>query len=551
MALHQNAESIVWLRLSRNPMIELPLDFIQSCTTLRELHLTHMSMKKVPQSIRHSHTLQRLHLSSNCIRDLDDASLDRLTGLASLSLQNNRLEKLPWHFPRLRQLLELDISNNKFKTFPLVVTQLESLRDLNISFNMITEFPEEIGKMKTLETFFIVGNQFSKFPDEATGMTSLRLLDCRRNAISDLSVICMLPKIHTLLTDYNAMHGLDLSIGPDLANLVASHNDITQLSLAPGPMGKPPYALTLLDVSYAKLSSLDDFALRELSSLRTLRLDHNSIRSIPDSLGDLKWLETLSCTDNKLDALPSTIGKLQKLEVLDAHNNSLTELPQGIWNCASLRKINVTSNFLGSWHDPPVVVVQDPPSPASSTSSSSITLVDGTLALPVSVARKPSIASVNSTRNLPPLVHALENLYLGENCLTDNVIHPLMIFKELKVLNLSFNEIQDLPPNFFHNMHHLEELYLSGNKLTSIPAEDLPRLTRLHTLFLNGNKLHTLPQELGKVAHLTVLDVGSNYLKYNINNWEFDWNWYVSYSSPILAPPDPSWNIFEGISIRT
>ncbi|KAF8179042.1 hypothetical protein K438DRAFT_1843469, partial [Mycena galopus ATCC 62051] len=49
--------------------------------------------------------------------------------------------------------------------------------------------------------------------------------------------------------------------------------------------------------------------------------------------------------------------------------------------------------------------------------------------------------------------------------------------------------------------------------------------TRLSTLFLNGNQLQTLPQELGKVKSLTVLDVGSNSLKYNINNWEFDWNW--------------------------
>jgi adenylate cyclase len=50
-------------------------------------------------------------------------------------------------------------------------------------------------------------------------------------------------------------------------------------------------------------------------------------------------------------------------------------------------------------------------------------------------------------------------------------------------------------------------------------------MTRLTTLYLNGNKLLTLPQELGKVKGLSILDVGSNSLKYNINNWEFDWNW--------------------------
>ena len=71
----------------------------------------------------------------------------------------------------------------------------------------------------------------------------------------------------------------------------------------------------------------------------------------------------------------------------------------------------------------------------------------------------------------------------------------------------------------------LEEIYLSGNKLSMIPTEDLHRLTSLTVIFLNGNKLHVLPSELGKLKSLTVLDVGSNVLKYNINNWEFDWNW--------------------------
>src|SRR6266567_9053919 len=31
---------------------------------------------------------------------------------------------------------------------------------------------------------------------------------------------------------------------------------------------------------------------------------------------------------------------------------------------------------------------------------------------------------ISSTRSVPRLVHALEKLYLGEDCLKDNVIHP-------------------------------------------------------------------------------------------------------------------------------
>ncbi|KAJ7354480.1 hypothetical protein DFH08DRAFT_738557 [Mycena albidolilacea] len=515
VALHQHADSIVSLRLSRNPMIEIPLDFIQSCTTLRELRLSHMAMKKVPHSLRHSTTLTRLDLSCNRIVTLDEAYLDDIPGLTTLHVQNNRLEKLPWSFPRLRRLITLNISNNKFRTFPTGVSQLGTLRDLDISFNMISELPEEIGQLGNLERLVIVGNQVSQLPDEFSSLERLGELDCRRNRISDLTVACMLPKIETLSADHNALHDLALSLGPCLTTLDASHNEITQLTLVRGPVGRSPFALTSLDISHAKLSLLDDYTLSQLTSLRRLKLDSNSFRSIPESLGDLKWLETLSCADNSLGELPQSIGRLQKLETLDVHNNSLTELPISLWNCASLSRLNVTSNLLVLWHDPPPVV----PDEEMSTFSDN-TVVAGAPSFPIN--RKPSTSTIS---DIPPLAHSLELLYLGENSFTDEVLHPLMILKELRVLNLSFNDIQDIPSHFFRHLTKLEEVYLSGNGLTNFPSEDLPKLTRLSTLFLNGNRLQTLPQELGKVKSLTVLDVGSNWLKYNINNWEFDWNW--------------------------
>lgn len=495
--VHKNAEHIVSLRLSRNPMLEIPLDFIQSCTALRELRLTHMYMKQVPESVQHCTTLYQLDISLNAIRDLEDTALHMIPNLFRFHAQNNRLSTLPLHFARMRSLKRINISNNKFRLFPPALTQISTLEELDISFNMITELPAEVGLLKALKTFIIIGNQIGKFPDEVANLVNLEILDVRRNNISDLSLVCRLPKIQSLSADHNSVRALDLSLGPYMKTLIASHNDITQLSLAPGPLGTLPYALTSLDISYAKLSSIDDLALGQLSSLRILKLDHNSIRSIPDSLGDLGLLEALLCADNKLDCIPSTIGKLQKLETLDAHNNNINELPPTLWNCASLMKINLTSNFLSSWPDLPDIATQK---------SSDI---DGIT---------------------PSLAFSLEKLYMGENLLTDNAILPLMIFEELQVLNLSFNELQDLPPNFFHNLVHLQELYLSGNKLISVPVEDLSRLQRLTTLFLNGNKLQTLPQELGKVINLRILDVGSNYLKYNINNWEFDWNWYVPLS---------------------
>ncbi|KAH7916612.1 hypothetical protein BJ138DRAFT_1052542 [Hygrophoropsis aurantiaca] len=524
--LYPKASSIVSLNLSRNPMVEIPLDFIQQCTTLHELRLSNMAMKKVPQSVRHSASLHRLDLSCNRIVDLDDAGLDRIPELRILKLQNNRMEQLPWYFPRLRHLTSLNISNNKFIQVPGVIHEMLSLKDLDMSFNMITELPEEICALSNLERLVIVGNQVPKLPSDCDRLSSLRELDCRRNNISDLSVAYTIPKLETLLADHNIAHALDLSLGPSLMTLDVSYNDITLLKLVPGSTVQSPYALTSLDVSHAKLSSLNDFALSQLSSLEYLKLDHNSFRSLPDSLGDLSRLKALSCSDNQLDALPHTIGQLQRLETLDAHNNSLSELPVTLWNCASLTHINVTSNLLSTWHEPlGSSLILPPPTgislevPASPPSRNAYPL------------RKPSNAgsitssSSSTIRALPPLAYSLERLYVGENRLTDEALGPFSILRELQVLNLSFNEIQEMPPNFLRNLNKLEQLYLSGNQLTSIPTEDLKTLTRLSVLFLNGNKLQTLPQELGKVQSLTVIDVGSNVLRYNINNWRFDWNW--------------------------
>ncbi|KAG6374581.1 hypothetical protein JVT61DRAFT_3935 [Boletus reticuloceps] len=110
---HVNAASIALLDLSQHAMVEIPLE---SCTALRKLRLSNMAMKKekVPQSVRHSASLHRLDLSCNRIVDLDDAGLDRIPGLSILKLQNNRIEQLPWYFPRLRMLMILNISSSKF-----------------------------------------------------------------------------------------------------------------------------------------------------------------------------------------------------------------------------------------------------------------------------------------------------------------------------------------------------------------------------------------------------------------------------------------------------
>ena len=173
--------------------------------------------------------------------------------------------------------------------------------------------------------------------------------------------------------------------------------------------------------------------------------------------------------------------------------------------------MNLTSNLLGTFNEPPAPVSTSAQDQASGRQGPE---------------RKTSTVSLSS-RELPPLAKSLEKLLLGENELTEDCLRPLMLLKGLKVLNLSFNQISEIPSGFFPAQRRLEELYLSVNKLSSLPAEDLVTLEYLKVLYLNGNRLQTLPKELGSLQCLTILDVGSNNLKYNMNNTDFDWHWYV------------------------
>ncbi|KAG8763264.1 cysteinyl-tRNA synthetase [Ceratobasidium sp. 423] len=522
--LHRHASTITFLNLSKNPLVDLPLDFIQSCDELRELRLSTCALKRIPASVQHSTSLHWLDLSCNRIVDLENAGLDKIPDLRTIKLQNNRLTTLPDYFARLNTMRYLNISNNKLEAVPPVLCMMRSLVDLDMSFNSINALPPEIGQLSALERIVVVGNQITGFPPEICALKKLKWVDCRRNWITDVSVVASIPSLVTLRADHNAFLVLDLTIGKSLTTLEASCNSITRFTL---PLPNPdeprlkPYALTQLDLSYGKLSSLDEAVLGQLIQLIQLRLDYNKFKTIPASLGTLTNLTILSCTNNDLGGLPESIGALQKLRKLNVRNNNIKEVPVGIWYCESLEEINCSSNLLQVWPDPPV------PNGNGERKGSGAGLSDGALTPGPTPSQADGGRGSTVARPLP-LALSLQRLLLADNQLLDDVFHPLAALRDLRVLNLSFNQISEMPSLKLQTFAQLEELYLSGNRLTSFPADDLERLPKLNVLFLNANRLQTLPAELRRVNKLTSLDVGSNVLKYNMANFPFDWNWYFN-----------------------
>ncbi|KAG0315021.1 PH domain leucine-rich repeat-containing protein phosphatase 2, partial [Dissophora globulifera] len=542
--LYSRAKDIVRLNVSYNERMDLPLDFVQICSVLRELRMAYSDLKRVPANVRSIVHLQVLDLRGNRIRHLEKARLEEAEELVTLYLQGNRLDSIPESFRTFRYLRTIDLSGNNFTKAPLVLFQIPTLEELDMSFNELTEIPEEIGQSMRMRKLLLYGNRIGPYlPKAMSNLLRLQKLDIRQNGILNLEVVNELPALEELLVDYNTNIVFNNSF-KSLARASFLKCNMQEVNIR-----DTGDTLTFLDLSSNKLFNLAPELFEHLRSLETLKLDNNSIGSIPGAIKSLKRLRSLSISNNLLSSLPDEISQLESLVELDVHSNSLRELPVAIWMCA-LIALNASSNLLESFPDPPKIYAPininagllsassstatlTDLDPTSSLSAAPLTTLASATAAPSPSRSKPlpvppvPLQSTPSGRALyaSPLSNSLLDLSLGDNRLPDDVMYPLSQFINLVVLNLSHNYMTEIPRGKIPNPGQILELYLGGNQLTSLPAEDIEKLRSLKILHVNGNKLTTLPAELGKIHRLGVLDVGCNMLKYNISNWPYDWNW--------------------------
>ncbi|KAH7118821.1 hypothetical protein B0J11DRAFT_77667 [Dendryphion nanum] len=581
ITLYQKATEIIQLNLSRNLSLDVPKDFIQACTNLREIKYTSNEARRLPPSLGLATRLTMLDISNNRLQSLENADLQKLQSLQGLRLSNNRLTQLPIYFGQYRALRSLNLSSNSLNEFPDFLCEVHTLVDLDISFNSISSLPE-IGKLTCLERLWATNNKLTgSFPPSLCNLVNLREIDVRFNALDSMDVMAQLPRLEYLMIGHNSISAFEGAF-PKIRVLHMNHNPVTRFG-----MSAPVPTLSALNLASAKLAQLPEDLFQKLTGLTKLILDKNHFTSISSHIGRLYRLEHLSIARNTLGSLPAEIGRLAELRYLDVRENNLGRLPPEIWYARRLETLNVSSNVLDAFPKPSV--------PPPSYLNGDISNVDGATPLstpglgsspsyeelgkledfqnrrpsqasggylssgtsPATSQRKGSMNSYNtassSSTRKPSLVSrtasegtvtpisrkdsslsnkllvtfagSLRHLFLADNRLSDDVFDELALLPELRILNVAYNLIYDVPSRTIRRWPHLAELYLSGNDLTSLPAEDLEEVSSLKVLHINGNKFQVLPAELGKVIKLAVLDVSSNSLKYNVSNWPYDWNW--------------------------
>jgi adenylate cyclase len=570
VTLHKRATEIISLNLSRNLSINVPKDFVQACANLKELKFIGNEAWKVPPSFSYATRLLHLDMSNNRLEQLEHAELNKLSGLAVLRFANNKLTSLPPYFGQYKVLRSLNISSNCLTSFPDSIIDITSLTDLDISFNLISNIPD-VSRWTKLQKFLATNNKLTgSFPESTKNLTSLKEIDIRHNAIDNIDVFSTLPALEFLSCGYNSIstfQGYFQKVG----SLEMNNNPITRFDFT-----QPVPSLWFLNLAKAKLAALPDDLFAKVINLKKLILDKNHFVSISPNVGKLVHLDHLSIAQNALSSLPPEIGRLSELRYLDLRENNLNTLPPQIWFARKLETLNLSSNVLGSFPKPgaplPALPGDTPmppeatvleiseselgglgdlqmrrPSQVSNGNYSSLGSASpgyqsrkGSVASTIQQNRKPSLMSRSSestisamtrkdsslsNRLLTTFAGTMKQLYLADNRLQDEVFEELVLLQELRVLNVSYNILYDLPPRTLRRWPHLAEIYLSGNELRSLPAEDLEEITQLRVLHINGNKFQVLPAELAKVPKLAIMDVGSNLLKYNVSNWPYDWNW--------------------------
>ncbi|KAG9879574.1 adenylate cyclase protein, partial [Aureobasidium melanogenum] len=199
IALYQKATEIITLNLSRNLSLDIPKDFIQSCTNLREIKYTSNEAWKLPASICLASRLTMLDVSNNRLEQMQHADLHKLHNLVSLKLSNNKLTSLPAYFGCYQALRSLNLASNNLDTFPDFLCELRTVVDLDISFNGISALPK-IGKLVNLERLFATNNKLSgAFPETFKQLVKLTQIDIRFNALDNIDVMAELPQLEHLL----------------------------------------------------------------------------------------------------------------------------------------------------------------------------------------------------------------------------------------------------------------------------------------------------------------------------------------------------------------
>lgn len=233
-----------------------------------------------------------------------------------------------------------------------------------------------------------------------------------------------------------------------LKNLNLQDND---LSVVPMESLRPLRTLSLLDLSHNRINTVPAGAFETLNKLATLKLSDNNVTLEDGALRGLEnCLKNLNLKGTRQKEIPEAVQGIKTLAFLDLSQNSIRELP-GIHGINTFKDLN-------------------------------------------------ALTALNLERNLIQTLdedaffgvrNTLSSLSLLNNLLPDFPTKAMNTLRELRVLDIGFNLLTELPTDAFKGNPSITLLALDGNPLATVPFQALAHLNKtLRGLSLGGRFLH-------------------------------------------------------------
>lgn len=212
--------------------------FIPKNTHLRALTLQGNKLTRIPAAVRNCKNLESLWLGNNNLKELNMSALRGLKRLNDLNLYNAGLTQLPRQIRKLKHVTVLDLYYNQLTELPRQIGRMKRLEQLAISNNKLTKLPDDLARLRRLHSIFAHHNRLSQLPARFAKLASLETLDLGYNKFSALpDVLLGLGTLTSVDISNNNLQTLPTTlIGlKNLKKFYIRSNPLTQSDAKTGP----------------------------------------------------------------------------------------------------------------------------------------------------------------------------------------------------------------------------------------------------------------------------------------------------------------------------